>query len=114
MNRDFYSTIAQVLPVLLLALMWDSNYLNQLRKRPQCSRGMDPAGVLFWTKSRVRVYSLFVTAVLITDIATSLLVLAGTVMDMAWLRGVLVAGLVLALMTLMVRISSSIIDATKP
>jgi hypothetical protein len=110
LNRDFYSTMAQVLPVLLLALMWDSNYLQRLRTQPRPSRRVDPAGVWFWTKPRVRVYSLVVTGVLITGIAVSLLVLAGMLGDTAWLRGVLVGML---LVTLLVRIGSDIVGATR-
>jgi sterol desaturase/sphingolipid hydroxylase (fatty acid hydroxylase superfamily) len=113
-NRDFYSTMAQVLPVLLLALMWDSNYLQRLRKQARPLRRVDPAGVVFWTKPRVRVYSLFMTVVLITGIAVSLLVLGGMLADVSWLRGVLMVGLLLALLTLLVRIGSDIIGATRP
>lgn len=114
MNRDFYSTMAQVLPVLLLALLWDSNYLQRLRGQPRPSRRLDPAGVLFWTNPRVRMYTLFVTTVLITGIAVSLLVLAGALANVSWLRGVLVAGLLLALVSLLVRIGSDIVGATRP
>lgn len=48
------------------------------------------------------------TAVLIAGIAVSLLVLASTIADVAWLRGVLVAGLLLTLVPLLVRIGSDI------
>jgi hypothetical protein len=113
MDLDFYTTMAQVLPVLLLALVWDSNYLMRLRAQPRRSRREDPGGVLFWTKPRVRVYSLFVTAVLVAGIALSLLVLSGAVPDTAWLRGVLMGGLLLALMTLYTRIGSDIVVATR-
>jgi hypothetical protein len=112
-NRDFYATMAQVLPVLLLALVWDSRYLERLRRQTRRSRRVDPKGVLFWTKPRVRVYSLFVTSVLIAGIAVSMLVLSGALSDRAWLRGVLVGGLVLALVTLQVRIASDIVSATR-
>jgi hypothetical protein len=112
-NRDFYSTMAQVLPVLLLALVWDSKYLERLRKQTRLPRRVDPQGVLFWTKPRVRAYSLFVTSVLIAGIAVSMLVLAGALTDRAWLRGVLVGGLVLALVTLQWRITSDIVGATR-
>jgi hypothetical protein len=114
MNRDFYSTLAQVLPVLLLALVWDSNYLERLRNQPRPLRRVDPTGVLFWTKPRVRAYSLFVTVVLIAGIAVSLLVLADMLADVAWLRGMLAAGLLLALVTLLVRIGLDIVGATRP
>ncbi|MGH3811805.1 MAG: hypothetical protein ACRDUV_05035 [Pseudonocardiaceae bacterium] len=109
MNRDFYATMAQVLPVLLLALVWDSNYLQRLRAQSRPSRRVDPVGVWFWTKPRVRMYLLFVAVVLHTAIAVSLLVLAGA----AWLRGVLVGGLLLALVTLLVRVGSDIVGATR-
>jgi hypothetical protein len=74
---------------------------------------MDPAGVWFWTKPRVRMYLLFVAAVLLAGIAVSLLVLAGALADAAGLRGVLMAGLLLALVTLLVRIGSDIVGATR-
>jgi hypothetical protein len=63
MYRDFYATIAQVLPVLLLALMWDSAYLLRLRRQHRPHRRTDPNGVWFWTKPRVRAYTLVVAAV---------------------------------------------------
>jgi hypothetical protein len=112
-NRDFYATMAQVLPVLLLALVWDSMYLERLRQQTRRSRRVDPSGVLFWTKPRVRVYSLFVTSMLIMGIGVSMLVLAGVLADGAWLRGVLVGGLILGLVTLQVRIGSDIVSATR-
>jgi len=112
-NRDFYATMAQVLPVLLLALVWESNYLQRLRAQSRLSRRVDPAGVWFWTKPRVRMYLLFVVTVLLSGIAISLLVLAGALADMAWLRFVLVGGLLLALVTLLVRIGTDIVGATR-
>lgn len=113
MYRDFYATMAQVLPVLLLALVWEANYLQRLRAQPRPSRRVDPAGVWFWTKPRVRAYSLFVAAVLVTGIAVSMLVLAGALADAAWLRGVLVGILLFALVTLLVRMSTDIVIATR-
>lgn len=113
MNRDFYATMAQVLPVLLLALMWDSNYLQRVRGQSRRLRRDDPGGVWFWTKPRVRLYLLLVAGVLVTAVGVSLLVLAGALEDTAWLRGVLVGALVLALVTLMVRIGSDVIRATR-
>ncbi|MGH3932887.1 MAG: hypothetical protein ACRDTF_23265 [Pseudonocardiaceae bacterium] len=59
-------------------------------------------------------YTLFVAAVLIAGIAVSLLMLAGVLVDVPWLRGVLVAGLLLALLSLLVRIGSDIVGATRP
>lgn len=114
MNRDFYATMAQVLPVLLLALVWEANYLQRLRAQSRPLRRVDPAGVWFWTKSRVRTYLLVVATVLLGGIGVSLLVLAGALGDAPWLRGVLVGGLLLALVTLLVRIWTDIIAATRP
>jgi hypothetical protein len=111
-NRDFYSTMAQVLPVLLLALVLDSTYLDRLRTRTRVSRRIDPDGVRFWTKPRVRVYSILVAIVLIAAIAGSLLVLADLLGDSDWLRITLSCALGISLGTLLVRIISAVIDAT--
>lgn len=114
MYRDFYSTLAQVLPVLLLALVWDSRYLERLRKQARRLRRDDPAaGVWFWTKPRVRVYTLLLTVVVLSAIGITVIVLAGAISDSAWLRGLLVGGLVMALVTLLVRISSDVVSATR-
>ncbi|HEU0089605.1 MAG TPA: hypothetical protein VFQ77_18500 [Pseudonocardiaceae bacterium] len=90
---------------------WLDAYLDHVASRD--GRRMDPAGVWFWTKPRVRMYLLFVAAVLLAGIAVSLLVLAGALADAAGLRGVLMAGLLLALVTLLVRIGSDIVGATR-
>lgn len=95
MFRDFYATLAQVLPMLLLALVWDSNYLQRLRNQP-----------------RVRVYSLVVTGLLVAGIGVSLLVLADVLGDAAWLRLGLVGVLLLSLVRLFVRISADVVAAT--
>jgi len=113
MNRDFYSTMAQVLPVLLLALVLDSNYLSLLRKQTRVSRRIDADGVWFWTKPRVRIYSIFVATILIAAIAGSLLVLAGLLGDSYWLRIALLAALGMSLTTLLVRITFAVIAATR-
>ena len=53
--RDYYVTVASVLPILLLALMFDSGYLERLRHAPRRLRRNDlVGGVRFWTKPRVR------------------------------------------------------------
>jgi hypothetical protein len=43
MPRDFYSTAAQVLPVLLLALVWESQYLEAPPRQPRRLRRDDPS-----------------------------------------------------------------------
>ena len=66
MSDDFYMTVAAVLPVLLLALIWDSRSLENISRQERKLRKVDPVdGVLFWTKRRFRLYTLFVTAVIV-------------------------------------------------
>ena len=112
LTSNFYPTLAQVLPVLLLALIWDSAYLIRLRRQRRPLRRDDPAGVWFWTKPRVRVYILGVTGETITSIAIIMLVLAGLIPDSQGLRIALSAGLILLLATIAVRIGVDVIRAT--
>jgi hypothetical protein len=112
LTSNFYPTLAQVLPVLLLALIWDSAYLVRLRRQRRPSRRNDPAGVWFWTKPRVRAYILTVTSETIASIAITMLVLAGLIPNSLGLRVALSAGLILLLATLAVRITVDVIRAT--
>lgn len=113
MSRDFYSTAAQVLPVLLLALVWESRYLEKLPTEQRRTRHEDPEnGVKFWTKARVRIYALTVVTATITALAICLLVLGGVIPNLEWLGFVTVAGLLFALGSLMYRIWYDIILAT--
>jgi hypothetical protein len=109
---DFYATLAQVLPLLLLAFIWDSGYLARLHRQRRLPRRVDPAGVWFWTKPRVRVYMLVVTGVVLASTAVTMLVLAGLIPDSHVLRIVLLGGLALVLATLLTRISVDVIGAT--
>lgn len=114
MPRDFYATVAQVLPVLLLAFVFESRHLQRIRSERRRLRREDPAnGVRFWTKGRVRVYTLTVATVALGDTGLCALVLAGSVPDSVPLRAVVVVGLTLALATLLFRISVDILDATR-
>jgi hypothetical protein len=114
MPRDFYATVAQVLPVLLLALVWESRYLENLNQERRRLRRDDPVnGVRFWTKPRVRKYALTVTTLVLADTALCVLVLAGTVPDSPALRGFVVAGLVLAAVSLLFRIWVEVLRATQ-
>ena len=114
MSRDFFSTAAQVLPVLLLALVWESRYLERLPAEQRFTRLEDPVhGVRFWAKSRVWIWALTVVTVTICAIAICLLVLAGLVPGWAWLGFATVVGLGLALVSLMYRIWTDIVVATR-
>jgi hypothetical protein len=109
---DYYTTMAQILPLLLLALIWDSSFLDRLRGQPRRPRRVDPSGVLFWTKPRVRAYTLFVAVVVLGSTAVSIFELAGFIPDSFTLRVVLACLLGLVLATIMTRIWYDVIAAT--
>ncbi|EIV96314.1 hypothetical protein [Frankia sp. QA3] len=113
MHAELYSTVAQVIPVFLLALMWDSAYLDRLRAERRPARRAGTGG-FFWTKPRVRVFILAVTAATMATLVVDVLVLAGVITDSAVVRGVVVAGLLLAMTTLLYRISVDVLRATVP
>lgn len=113
MHENLYSTVAQVVPVLLLAMMWDSAYLSRLRAEQRPSRGDDPNHGFRWTKPRVRVYALTTASVTMADLLLCVLVLAGAVPDAVGVRAAAVGGLVFTLGGLLTRISFDVIDATR-
>jgi hypothetical protein len=112
MATDFYTTLAQVLPLLLLALIWDSSYLERLRGQRRLSRRTDPDGVRFWTKPRVRAYILTITGIVVVSTAIAVLVLARLIPDSYALRVVLSCGLVIVLGTVLYRIYYDVLAAT--
>ncbi len=103
--RDFYSTLAQVLPFLILAICWDSKYLDRLRNQDRKDH--------LWTKSRVRIFGIVVCGTTVGEIAVVFLVLAGVLADGTLLRVLLLLGLALLLGTLLTRLCVDIVDATK-
>ena len=113
MSDDFYMTVATILPVLLLALIWDSGSLENIRRQERKLRRADPVnGVRFWTKRRFRLYSLFVaTAIVIAD-GLCILELGGAVPNRLPLRVSLVVAVVLTLSTLVTRIWVDVLAAT--
>jgi hypothetical protein len=113
MYRDFYATLAQVLPVLLLALIWESRYLERLSGQARPSRRTDPANGFWWTKRRVRIYALTIASVIVGELAIVLLVLAGLFGDSTVLRAILVVGVSGALASLLFRIVMDVVVATK-
>lgn len=112
MTRDFYDTLAQVLPVLMLALIWDSAYLDRLRGQRRASRRIDPQGVRLWTKPRVRVFIVTVAAVVMISLTLTIFVLADLIPDSTTLRIILTCGLIFVLSVLMTRIYYDVRDAT--
>lgn len=114
MPRDFYATMVQVLPVLLIALVFDSGYLKRLRtqRRQRKTRSNRDGDVLIWTKPLVRVYGLTVTAILILDILLCVVMLADYLPDSVGLRAAVMGGAALVAVTLLFRIWFDIIHAT--
>jgi hypothetical protein len=112
MTGDFYATLAQVLPLLLLAFIWDSGFLERLRRQQRKPKKTDVAGVWFWTKPRVRAYTLLVSTIVSTSIALTVFVLGGVIPDSHGLRIALCVGLVLVLLTLLTRITVDVLGAT--
>jgi hypothetical protein len=113
-HSDYCTTMAQALPLLLLALIWDSSFLDRLRGQRRAPRRVDPSGVLFWTKPRVRAYTLFVAVVVLASTGVSVFELAGLIPDTFALRLVLACLLVLVLGTLLTRIWYDVLAATRP
>jgi hypothetical protein len=112
-GQDFYTTMAQVLPVVLLALVWDSKYLERLRAEKRISRWAEPHGdVWFWTKPRVRTYSIVVFGALTAGIAITMAILAGVLPPWTALRIGLLVVLGVGLATLAVRILVDVVLAT--
>jgi steroid 5-alpha reductase family enzyme len=116
--RDFLSSAAQVIPVLMLALVWESRFLKHLSENPCRLRRDDPAGgVLFWTKSRVRVWIMFTVlvavAVAVAVLMLAMLVLAGAVGDSIALRALVLSGLALVLTSLLMRAVGDIVQAPR-
>ena len=112
MASDYYTTMAQALPLLLLALIWDSSFLDRLRGQKRSLRRVDPSGVLFWTKPRVRVYTLFIATVVLASTAVALFELGGFIPDSFTLRVVLACLFGLVLCTLLTRVWYDVIAAT--
>ncbi|WP_322755307.1 hypothetical protein [Frankia sp. Cas3] len=113
MHAEFYTTVAQVIPVFLLGLMWESAYLDRLRTERRPARGGGVPGY-FWTKPRVRVFILSVTTAVMLALLVDVLVLVGVVSDTVLVRSVVVAGLVIVMGTLFFRIWVDVVRATRP
>jgi hypothetical protein len=112
--RDFYATAAQVIPVLMLALVWESRFLKHLSDHPRLHRRDDPVnGVLFWTKPRVRVWIIFTVLVAVAELMLTTLVLAGAFHDSVALRVTVLTGLGLVLASLLTRAFVDVVQATR-
>jgi hypothetical protein len=111
--NDFYSTVAAVMPIVLLALVWDSELLRRLPSQNRTLRRIDPGGVHFWTRPRVRVYTISVAGAVMCAIAIAAFVLGGILSDSIGLRWFESCVLCLELGTLLTRITVDVTAVTK-
>jgi hypothetical protein len=102
---DFYTTAAQVFPVLFLAIAWDSQYFKRLRDRTDDD-------VKIWTLSRIRAFGLVLCSWNIASLCVALFVLAGLFDDAILLRLIVLVGLVVSAGTLLYRIYEDLREAT--
>jgi hypothetical protein len=109
--RDLYATIAQVLPVIVLALIFDTRYFDRLGAED------DPAATVaehkIWKLSVIRWYTPVVAFIILADTAFCLVVLTNLVTDATWTRWVAVAGAGVALGNLFGRIWIIVDRATR-
>jgi hypothetical protein len=103
--RDFYGTLAQVFPVLMLAVVWESAFLDRLRTQ-------DRSAMRFWTKRRVRNWTIAIVAITVGEIGLITLVLANLVPDWWLPRALVLAGLACVLGTILTRGIVDVLAAT--
>jgi hypothetical protein len=89
----------------MLAVVWESAFLDRLRTQ-------DRSAMRFWTRRRVRIWTISIVAITVGEIGLITLVLADVVPDSRFARGVVLAGLACVLGTIMTRATVDIIEAT--
>src|SRR5690349_20000838 len=100
---DFYANVAQVLALVVLTLVWQSKYFDDLNADRL-------SGNKLWkSTTRVRAFSVFAAAVIIADVALCLMVLGGWPTDTTAWRVLACAGLGFALASLLFRMISHIL-----
>lgn len=104
---EYYANAAQVLAVVLLALVWESKYFDNLDKRAFKGKWYK------WNPRKVRIYSTSAALVVIAGMAVSLIILAGWLTNNTAWRIFVGAGLVLALGSLLFRMVSHIMGRDK-
>jgi hypothetical protein len=106
---DFYANSAQVLAIVILALVWDSGYFSKLR-----TRTFTKTGFWSWNRAKIRAYSVAVAVVVISDLGLCMVVLAGLFTNSTALRVIVGAGVALVLGTLLFRMVTHIMGWDSP
>lgn len=104
---DFYSTTAQVIPVLLLALGWGSDFLRDLRGQTRC-------GYRIWKKPVIRAWGTSMALVSLAAEGAVILVLADLVGPGSVVKGLAITALAALSITVTWRMIVDIHAATKP
>jgi hypothetical protein len=102
---DYYATTAQVIPVLLLALVWESGYLPRLKTENR-------ANAPVWTKRNVRLWGLFMSAAAVFGEIAMFAVLADIAHPADFWKGAGLVGVAALLGSLCVRLCVDILNAT--
>ena len=103
-----YESVAQVVPVLLLALAFESRALERIRQRTRT----EEQETRFWKSWRVRTLGIFMCLAAAVAEVLALLVLNDTVEDSGWVQ-VAVIGATLALLAILLgRIIIDVVAAT--
>ena len=98
---DFYGNTAQVLAIAVLALVWNSDYFEQLRNSAFSDRTI-------WKRVNIRLYSTLVALVIIVEIGLCLTVLSGLFTNTTIWQLTVGAGVAFALITLFFRMFTRI------
>jgi hypothetical protein len=106
---DFYANAAQVLAIVVLALIWDSKYFNKVRTGAFNNR-------LVWKPLPIRLYSTIVAVAAIGGIAVCLAFLSGWLTNSTPLRVGVRCAVACALVTLGFRMITHIwgLDSPRP
>lgn len=101
----FYETSAAVIPVLLLALVFDSKYLENYKNPGEGNKR--------WSRRRVIAVGVLVCAATLLGEVVAFVVLAGAVDSGAWAKWVIGSAGAALLVTLLVRVILDIIERTR-
>jgi hypothetical protein len=111
-HSEFYATAAQIFATAATCLYLGLGLPGRVRVQRRRKRFDGPDGVSFRTKTKVRVYTLFVGLAVICALGISMFELGGILPDDQEFRVVVACALIIALATMMARIYFGVISAT--